>query len=439
MAMILGAFVGRCVDRLSEFIGGEMSMMLGVKDELKKLQRRMERISGFLESAERKRHEDWNINSWVVELKDVMYDADDIIDRCMIEGRIVTILSENHPSTSAVRDTSSSSFFSFGYLKFQHEIGDKIQELNDRLKEIKEDRSMFPALEYTKQSARVTGVNPRQTVSIVIKSDIVGTKIEDDTQSLVESLVKEDNKKYRILGIVGMGGIGKTTLASKIYNDERIEKNFPIRVWACISQDFSEIKLLKDIIRKAGGNYGEAETKEELIRCLYSTLSQRFFIILDDVWEKDVWAKLLRYAIENAAASGKILITTRNTNIARNIGADIHHVNKMDDDSCWKLLHKNVFGDDDEEEEISGLKEIGIKIVEKCDGLPLAVKVIAGVLRSMDRNTIEWNKVLESDAWSMSQLHEELPGALFLSYEDLPSDLKQCFLYCSLFPEDSKM
>ncbi|EHA8591461.1 putative disease resistance protein RGA4 [Cocos nucifera] len=411
-----------------------MSMMLGVKDEIKKLQRRMERISGFLESAERKRHEDRHINNWVVELKDVMYDADDIIDRCMIESRI---LLENHPSMSAVRDTSSS-FSSFGLL-FRHEIGNKIKELNDRLKEIKKDRLMLPALEYANQSARETGVNLRQTVSIVIKSDIVGTKIEEATQSLVESLVKEDNKKYRILGIVGMGGIGKTTLASKIYNDERIEKNFPIRVWACISQDFSEIQLLKGIIRSAGGKYEEAETKEELMRCLCATLSQRFFIILDDVWDKDVWENLLRYAIENAAASGKILITTRNTNVARNIRAEMHHVDKMDNDCCWKLLHKNVFGDDDEEEEISGLKEIGMKIVEKCDGLPLAVKVVAGVLRSVDRNTIEWNKVLESDGWSMSQLHEELPKALFLSYENLPSDLKQCFLYCSLFPEDSKM
>ncbi|XP_038971025.1 putative disease resistance RPP13-like protein 1 isoform X1 [Phoenix dactylifera] len=120
--------------------------------------------------------------------------------------------------------------------------------------------------------------------------------------------------------------------------------------------------------------------------------------------------------------------------------AEIRLVDKMDNDSGWELLHKNVFGDDDDdEEEISRLKEIGVQIVEKCDGLPLAIKVIAGVLRSKDRNTIEWNKVLRSGAWSMSQLHEELPGALFLSYENLPSDLKQCFLYCALYPEDSLM
>ncbi|KAG1361079.1 putative disease resistance protein RGA4 [Cocos nucifera] len=436
MVMILDAFVGRFVGKLSEFIGGEMSMVLGVKEDLKRLQRRTERISGFLESAERKRYEDRNINMWVMELKDVMYDADDIIDRCMIEGRR---LLEDHPSESAVRRPLSL-FSCFSCIRFRHEIGKKIKELNDRLKEIQEDRSMLPALEYTNQGARGTGVNPRQTVSIVIKSDIVGTEIEGATQSLVESLITGDNKKYRVLGIVGMGGIGKTTLASHIFNDERIKENFSMRVWACVSQEFSETRLLKQIIRGAGGSYGEAETKEELVCFLSSILSQRFFMVLDDVWEKDVWEHLLRYAVENATAGGRILITTRDANLARNIRAEIHHVDKMDTDSGWKLLCKLVFGDDDEEEEeISSLKEIGVQIVEKCDGLPLAIKVIAGVLRSKERSNLEWNEVLKSEVWSMSQLEEQLPRALFLSYEYLPSHLKQCFLYCSLFLEDHQM
>ena len=220
MAMILDASVRRFVGKLSEFVEGEMSMMLGVKDELKKLQRRMERIRGFLQSAEQKRHIDPCIDTWVMELKDVMYDADDIIDHCKIEGRI---LLENYSSTSAVCHPSSSSFSAFGSLKFQYEIGKKLKELNDRLEEIDRYRSNLPELECTRQSARETSVNTRQTFSVVIKSDIVGTEIEKATQSLLQSLIKEDNKKYGVLGIVGMGGIGKTTLASNIYNDEKIK------------------------------------------------------------------------------------------------------------------------------------------------------------------------------------------------------------------------
>nr|XP_029123315.1 putative disease resistance protein RGA3 [Elaeis guineensis] len=180
-------------------------------------------------------------------------------------------------------------------------------------------------------------------------------------------------------------------------------------------------------------------SRNSYIHHLCSTLSQRFFIVLDDVWEKDVWEHLLRYAVENATASGRILITTQSTNVARDIGAEIRHVNKIDIDSGWELLCKIVFRDDDEEEEISGLKEIGVQIVEKCDGLPLAIKVIARVLRSKERSNLEWNKVLKSEVCSMSQLQKKLPRALFLSYEYLPSGCKQCFLYCSLFPEDYRM
>nr|XP_010935355.1 putative disease resistance protein RGA1 [Elaeis guineensis] len=435
MAMILDAFVGRYIGKLSEVIDGEISMILGVKDELKKLRERMESIGVYLESAEQRRHTDKTIGIWVKKLKDIMYDADDIIDRCMIEG---WRLLEDHPSESVVRRPLSL-FSCFSCIKFQHKIGYEIRELNDEWKHMVEDTSILSKLEPTRQGDQVSGVNHRQTFSMEIKSEIVGEQIEEATKSLVESLTKEENRKCRVFGIVGMGGIGKTTLASHIFNDERMKQNFSIRVWTCVSQEFSETSLLKEIIRGAGGNYREAETKQELINHLCSTLSQRFFIVLDDVWEKDVWEDLLRYAVENTTASGRILITTRNTNVAGNIGAEIHHVNKMDTDSGWKLLCKIVFGDDEEEEEISSLKGVGVQIVEKCDGLPLAIKVIAGVLRSKERSNLEWNKVLKSEVWSISQLQEQLPRALFLSYEYLPSDRKQCFLYCSLFPEDYLM
>ncbi|XP_010911917.1 putative disease resistance protein RGA4 [Elaeis guineensis] len=434
MAMILDAFVQRYMTQLADFVEGEVSIMLKVKDDLQKLQRRLERIRGFLENAERKRHEDSNISNWVRELKDIMYDADDIIDLCIIEG---SKLPESHQSVSVVCHPFPL-FSCFSCIKFRHEIGNRIRDLNNRLKEIVEDRSALPKLEYTSHDVQVSRVNPRQTFPIEVNSDIVGTQIEDATQGLVDSLVKEDKQKCWILGIVGMGGIGKTTLASKIYNDERIKENFPVRVWVCVSKDFSETELLQEIIRSAGGNYMQAKTKAELIPHLSSVLSKRFIIVLDDIWEAKVWEDLLRYPLESAMTSGRIVITTRDINVAANMRALVYNVDKMDSDDGWALLCKKVFGDD-EKEEMFNLKEIGVKIVEKCDGLPLAIKTIAGVLRLKKRSSIEWNKVLISDAWSMSQLQTELPGALFLSYEDLSSDLKQCFLYCSLYPENSSM
>ncbi|XP_038975943.1 putative disease resistance protein RGA3 [Phoenix dactylifera] len=434
MAMILDAFMKRYTNKLADFVEGEVSIILNVKDELQKLQRRLERIGGFLEHAERKRREDPNVGNWVRELKDIMYDADDIIDLCIIEG---SKLLESHQSVSLVCHPFPL-FSCFSCMKFRYEIGDKIRDLNKRLKEIAEDGSVLPKLENSNQDVQESGVNPRRTFPIEDSSDIVGTQIEEATQSLVESLVKEDKQKLWILGIVGMGGIGKTTLASNIYQDERIKENFPIRVWVCVSNNFSETNLLKEIIRSAGGNYGQAKTKAELIPYLSSVLSRKFVIVLDDIWEAKVWEDLLRYPLKSAMASGRIVITTRDMNVANNMSALVHHVDKMGSDEGWALFCKKIFRDD-EKEEIIILKEIGINIVDKCDGLPLAIKTIAGVLRSKERSSIAWNNILRSDAWSMSQLQAELPGALFLSYEDLPSNLKQCFLFCSLYPEDFPM
>nr|XP_029117674.1 putative disease resistance protein RGA3 [Elaeis guineensis] len=387
MAMIVDAFVKGFVIQLTNFVEGEVSIMLKVKDDLQKLQRRLERIRGFLEHAERKRHEDSNISNWVRDLKDIMYDADDIIDLCIIKG---SRLSESHQSISVVCHPFPL-FSCLSCMKFRHEIDDRIRDLNNRLKKIGEDRSALPKLEYTNQDVQVSTVNPRQTFPIEVNSDTVGKQTEEATQGLVGSLVKDDKQKCWILGIVGMGGIGKTTLASNIYNDERIKENFPIRVWVCVSEDFSETELLKEMIRSAGGNYGQAKTKAELIPYFSAVLSKRFIIVLDDIWEAKVWEDLLRYPLESATASGGIVITTRDMNVAMNMRALVYNVDKMDSDDGWALLCKKVFRDD-EKEETFNLKEIGIKIVEKCDGLPLAIKTIVGVLRLKKRSSIEWNK-----------------------------------------------
>ena len=74
-------------------------------------------------------------------------------------------------------------------------------------------------------------------------------------------------------------------------------------------------------------------------------------------------------------------------------------------------------------------------ILEKCDGLPLAIKVIGGLLSTRYPSELEWKAVLESPAWSVGGLPEQLDSRLYLSYEDLSPQLKQCFLYCSLFPK----
>ncbi|ONK74028.1 uncharacterized protein A4U43_C03F2050 [Asparagus officinalis] len=156
------------------------------------------------------------------------------------------------------------------------------------------------------------------------------------------------------------------------------------------------------------------------------------------LWQADVWEDLLQAPLERAGAfHSRVLITTRNEDVARSMRViHTHRVDKLPADDGWELLSKSVFGDEAGEDK-QDLQEVGVKIVEKCDGLPLAIKAIAGILRTKDGSKREWENVCKSHAWNVrGELPEAVRGALYLSYEDLPSHLKQCFLYCSLFPED---
>jgi len=155
--------------------------------------------------------------------------------------------------------------------------------------------------------------------------------------------------------------------------------------------------------------------------------------VLDDVWQSDIWENLLRTPL-HAATTGIILLTSRLDTVAVEIGVDhTHRVDLMSVDVGWELLWKSM--GINQEKEVQNLRDFGIDIVRRCGCLPLAIKVVARVLACKEQTENEWNKFSRKDAWSMSRL--EIPSALYISYEELPYCLKQCFVYCAMFPEDA--
>ncbi|KAG0451371.1 hypothetical protein HPP92_013769 [Vanilla planifolia] len=447
MAAILDVFVSKCLEKIVDCIEEKAAVVLGVKEELVRLQGRLERIQKVLQDAERRRLEDAAISHWVNELKDVVYDADDIIDLCRIHG--AGLLMEDgddegvNPPGSPFRPRLcrcfSDLFACFAGIPFSYKIGTRIKNLNRRLQEIAEDKSNFGLEHTSSRTDQITTVDKRQTSSMVDVDVIVGREIEDATNKLVNLILGGDlESNCCVFAVTGMGGVGKTTLAQKIFNHQWIRAEFQKKVWVCVSHTYSETDLLQQVIRAAGGTYGDGRTKAELQPMLGSVVMGRsFFLVLDDVWRADVWIDLLRTPLSSAgSAMGRILITTRDENVAKQVGSvHIHQVTQLPVETGWEMLYRRllVMG---KEEEIRSLKEIGTQIVKKCSGLPLAIKSIAGVLARKDLSEAEWVKVLKNEAWSMAKLPDELRGALYLSYDDLPSPLKQCFLYCSLWPED---
>ncbi|XP_064998323.1 putative disease resistance protein RGA3 [Musa acuminata AAA Group] len=434
MAVVLDAFISGLVGTLKDMAKEEVDLLLGVPGEIQKLQRSLRNIHSVLRDAEKRRIEDEEVNDWLMELKDVMYDADNLLDECRMEAEKWTPReSDPKPSTSCGFPICAC----FREVKFRHAVGVKIKDLNGRLEEISARRS--------KLQLHVSAAEPRvvprvsRITSPVMESDMVGERLEEDAEALVEQLTKQDpSKNVVVLATVGIGGIGKTTLAQKVFNDGKIKASFRTTIWVCVSQEFSETDLLRNIVKGAGGSHGGEQSRSLLEPLVEGLLrGNKFLLVLDDVWDAQIWDDLLRNPLQGGAAGSRVLVTTRNAGIARQMkAAYVHEMKLLPPEDGWSLLCKKATMNAEEERDAQDLKDTGMKIVEKCGGLPLAIKTIGGVLRDRGLNRSAWEEVLRSAAWSRTGLPEGVHGALYLSYQDLPSHLKQCFLYCVLFPED---
>ncbi|CAL4990552.1 unnamed protein product [Urochloa decumbens] len=436
MATIIDSVVGSFAKKLQDIILEEAISVLGVKGDLKELQRTMNHIQCFLNDAEKRRTEESAVNNWLGELKDAMYEADDIVDLARLEG---TKLLAEHASSSR-RSAECSRFPLFTCLptiQRRHEIAVQIRKFNTELEKVAKLGEIFLKLQ---------SLQPKDVVSLIVRQiktcelvepNLVGKETFLACKRLVGLiLAHKQNKTYKI-GIIGTGGVGKTTLAQTIYNHNKIKGTFSKQAWICVSQEYSEDTLLK-VLRNIEEDYRPDETVGELKRKLSVAVENKsLFLVLDDVWKHEAWTNLLRTPL-NTAAAATILVTTRNDIVARAIGVeDVHQVQLMSDDVGWELLWKSM--NINEETKVQNLRSIGEEVVRMCGGLPLAIKVIASVLASKEKTENQWRQVLKNSAWTMSNIPIELRGALYLSYSDLPWHLKQCFIFCTLYPEDHSM
>jgi len=436
MAAILDSLVGSYAKKLQEIITEEAVLILGVKEDLKELQRTVTQIQCFLNDAEERRTAESAVSNWLGELRDAMYYADDIIDLARSEGGK---LLKDCPSSSrkSTRCGGISFFTCIPTVQKRHKIGVQIRDFNVELEKISKLGERFLKLQHMQPKAEVSTVKHMRT-SHLVEPNLVGKKTLRACKRLVELVLANKEKKAYKVGIVGTGGIGKTTLAQKIYNDHKIKGAFSNQAWICVSQEYSEVAILKEVLRNFRVHQEQGETVGELSSKLAAAVQEKsFFLVLDDVWQPEVWINLLKIPL-HSAATGVIIVTTRHDTVAHAIGMeDVHRVDLMAADVGWELLCKSM--NINEEKDVENLRNIGLDIVRKCGGLPLAIKVAARVLATKDKTETEWRKFIDRRAWSVGNLPTELRGALYLSYEDLPHYLKQCFLYCALYPEDRFM
>ncbi|XP_027119373.1 putative late blight resistance protein homolog R1A-3 isoform X1 [Coffea arabica] len=266
--------------------------------------------------------------------------------------------------------------------------------------------------------------------------------LDDEAAKVIERLMWGP-EQVEIVPIVGMAGLGKTTLAKKVYNDSSVICNFHIRLWCTVSQEFNMKSLLIQILcpdAKHSRVDDEFQNLDEhaLLEMLRKKLMKnRYLVVFDDVWDIGAWNEL-GIAFPNDKNGSRIIFTSRSSNVASQVqyGGEPHYLRPLSEKESFELLQKKVFGKEDCPQALHGL---GMEIAKKCRGLPLALVVVAGVLATIEHDICVWEEFAESLTSTMVSGTDQCKKSLELSYEHLPYHLKACLLYFAAFREDEKI
>ncbi|KAJ8646327.1 hypothetical protein MRB53_008075 [Persea americana] len=427
--LLLSPLLEVIFDKLVSLITEEYRLERGVHKEMGRLRTTLTIIQAVLEDAEEQQVKDKAVKIWLGELKDAAFDADDILDEFMTEVLRKKIESEDHHHMmNKVRN-----FLSLP-LVFQIKMGHKIKVIRERLNAIASERSKFH-LQVIREGRKGSETSKRlQSDSCVDESETLGR--EDDKTKVVDLLINPCNDNVAVIPIVGMGGLGKTTLAQLAYNDPRVEGHFELRMWVCVSDDFDLNRVTKAIIEAATGSTCEQLDMDLLQGRLQAKLGcKKFLLVLDDMWNenREECDRLKNYL--RGAQGSRIIVTTRSKKVALIMGTlPPLELAVLTEEDCWSLFKKRAFTPG-EEDKHPNLIVHGKEIVKKCGGLPLAAKAL-GSLMCFEREETEWTFLKESEVWNLHDKENGILPALRLSYYHLPPHLKQCFASCSLLPKD---
>ena len=406
---------------------------------LNNLKTKLNSIQYLADDAERKQFTNPHVRNWLLEVKDAVLDAEDLSDDIqMLSKRQVDADSESQTSTCCTFKVLN--FFKSSLItSYNKEIESRMQEVLDKLHTLLSQRGNLGLKTGRAVGSGLGNELPQksQTTSLVVGTDIYGR--DDDKRQIVDWLISDTNNSNQpsILSIVGMGGVGKTTLAQHVFNDPNVdEAKFDVKAWVCVSDEFDVFKVSRAILEAVTKSTDDSRDLEMVHTRLKEQLTKKkFLLVLDDLWneKKPKWEELQKPLMFGVQGS-KIIVTTRSKEVASTMRSEVHSLKLLQEDDCWNLFVKYAFKDDDTQQNLECM-EIGKKIVEKCKGLPLALKTMGSLLYNKS-SVSEWESVFQSEIWEFSQERSDIIPALALSYIHLPSHLKVCFAYCALFPKD---
>ncbi|KAB2006216.1 hypothetical protein ES319_D11G327700v1 [Gossypium barbadense] len=421
------------IDKLTQ----EVTSLWGVDEQVEGLASELRWMESFLKVADASKVDHEVIRTTVVEIRELAYDAEDVIETFSLK-----VASKRKGGFSNCIKRSAC-FLKEGCLL--HQIKSEIEKITARIKVLTRQLKTYDV-----SKLGVDGEGPscsterreaRRPYPHVMDDNIVG--LGKDIKKLVPVLLDEQSE-CRVVSICGMGGLGKTTLAKKIYSQSQVVGHFKHLAWAYVSQNCQKRKVWEDILSDFNLLSTEADKEmkvEKLAEKLSSFLEEnKCLVVLDDIWNTESWDSL-KPAFSARETRSKILLTSRNKEIVSHADSKgfLYELQYLNYKQSWELFQKIAFPPTNSPgyKIDAKMKELGEEMVKHCAGLPLAIIILGGILATKYPSLTEWLKVSANvKSYLNNDKGEVLRDVLALSYDDLPPYLRPCFLYLSHFPED---
>ncbi|EOA32201.1 hypothetical protein CARUB_v10015458mg [Capsella rubella] len=408
---------------LLEVCKGKSSSVL-----LKRLKVALVTANPVLADAEQRAEHVREVKHWLTGIQDAFFQAEDVLDELRTEALRRRVVAEAGGLGGLFQNLMA------GREAIQKKIEPKMEKVVRLLEHHVKHIEVIGLKEYIETREPQWRQASRSRPDDLPQGRVVG-RVEDKL-ALANLLLSSDEisiGKPTVISIVGMPGIGKTTLTEIVFNDNRLTEHFDVKMWISVGINFNVFTVTKAVLQDITSSAINTEDLPSLqIQLKKTLLGKRFLLVLDDFWsESDSEWESFQVALSDAEEGSKIVLTTRSEIVSAVAKAEkIYQMKLMTNEECWELISRSAFGNISAGSINQELEGIGKRIAEQCKGLPLAARAMASHLRSKP-NPDDWYTVSKN----FSNYTNNILPVLKLSYDSLPAQLKRCFALCSIFPK----